>query len=1786
MSKHCNGRWPSALLTLLTLVLPAGAMAAATTTVPSAPFQIAAANSIGNTINSLNLTTGTSPNSALVNGGTTALNTDGARHGSFNAMVWAPNAHTGTLDLIASDLIKKQIVRYSGPNYGVSTVVYSWATSEDDRGPEHPTAMALDASGNLFLICPAIADDGASLWVLPYLLTTGNYGSPILIDQTFGKVKTTGLADLVVAGTAATAGGTAVPAWKAGDLLVLVGDSYDPRVLVYTQAAIRGALTSRHAVSGPNSTLVTLAKFRAKNALPIGMDIWPADATHGVSLLFSTLDGRVLRFDSATGAFVADFATGLGANPQRIRVGTYLDVPYAFIAQTLTANGGEIRQYGAPPPGGTNTAPLATITRNLLAPQALAVTSSGSSPVAQCEAPNTCSPIGPQLTLQISGPGIANNPALQNAQILETSCTIANDPRVHYVGGVWTCNGGTLDVANFCPGFPHTVLPPFLCGHSGASGAALVVLEGTAIAVDQNANNAFFQYGLDATVPLPGPNDLSCPVSPMVFPNLPLIAWAPRSDLPTVEGSIVEDAVTPFFIDSTSFCDKSAVNIKGGSMISYGLALNAAPSGLGSGPGAGLPGFATAKFTNLIATIQAATTISPTVSATLQQYVVQAQTYFNGELTAGTANGYSCAANTLAAADAYARANYTGFAAGTPPSGNYNPLGEIDGRLSNLYLTIDGYFLNEVVNTTWPATNVPPCVTLTASPTTVSSGGAATLTWGPATPTYPLIAPPTSCTVFGSDGTLLSAPFTAGGSGAVSTGPLNNAGTYTASLECTAAGSTAQGLASATVTVSAAPALQSVQVSPTTDSLPPGAAVPFHATAHFSGGGFLDVTSAATWMSSNPTAVVVGSNGSVACPSNGLGGSATVTATYSGVSGTASVTCTAPALTTLTLSPVPPSIELGSSFALVATANYDDGATQTVTPLAVWTSSNAAVATVSSSGVVTPLAVGATTITATYLGAVSANAAVNVTDYSVTATQATLTTYPGGTVNYALQIAALGAFSDSVTVVSCDVAPAIASYAFAPSSVTAGGALALQLTVPTTATTPDLAPFSCTLTSAGGDVHTVALQINVVQPPGVITSFTAPGLTLVGSSNAYTNTYSEPSSPGGNSATLAWTTSNVVANSCALSDPNDLSTPGGLSVTGLPATDAGYAVLPPLAVTAVVPTVYTLTCLGADGNTVSGTVTIDLQPPTYTVGGTVTGLAAGVHVAVTDNGSDTLNLSAAGPFTFPVTLVSGASYSVTAASQTAGVVCTVQNGSGAIAGAAITGVVVVCGDSAPNLNNPGGLAFNASGNLYAASAGSGQVLAFTPGGYGYPDYGQLVLAPGQTLSAGLTTPVAIAFDPTPSGPTAGNLYVGDNGGTNANVSVVAYSPAGAELGAPYIGGLLSVSGLAVDPNGAILVADNQSNAIQILGYSAGLQAKATLTADEFSTPFQSVTALAYNNGYTAGGGLDGEVALAIGGNSSLTFYYYPYFDQTGPLGPPPPGGSLGSVSPIPTGTSGPTGIAFDRTGQIVYVSNSSGAPLSAYQSSTDASGATTFAPISGFALVGSPTAPTPAGVAVDATGNLYVADAAHNLIDVYNPAGVFQYAIGNLTLQAYPHYATGGVATTSANLTWSAPGLPSSASCTLSSSDGAYSGTPVASSQGYNGYLVTPAISTAPVTYTLSCSAPGYSPQSASIQVPSVSLVPSYINNVSPSIGGAAPTTAPKGTSYQYQLYAVGVTSAGSCVFNAPPVLSNDPVPPTYASIGYYFPNTAGPYTVTYSCNTGGATPIQTNTASWTINLY
>ncbi len=920
---------------------------------PVPQFGVTAVNAQGNALYNVTLTPNATANTGALITGTTRLNSnaEAATHGTFSAAVRAPNSVTSALDLIVADSSSYKIVRYAGPgpSYQPSTTVFAYSGS--GSGPNKTTGLAVDVAGNLFAASTGVPSDSKpALWAVPFNKVTGAYGAPVLIDNIFGGIKNCGaINEVVVASTAASPKGNAAPAWNQGDLLVLVNaTSGGSSLLVYSKAAVAGVLAKPGVpLSGPTSVLISSFSGGSK---PTGIDVWPADATypasgHGVSLLMPTNDGRVMRFDSSTGAFTTDFAGGLGTGLLKIKVGTYSTFPYAFVAQS-TPGTGRILQFGAPPASGTNS-PLSTVSTGVNNPQGLAVTSSSSEPVGDCIAPNICAPLGGELTTQITTSTLnPNNP------LLEESCVINADPRVtaSVAAGTWSCAGGTIDVANFCPGFPSTIVPGSMCGHSGPTGSGFVVVKTTAKAVDQDPglNNSFIENTVDANLPLPGPLNLNCP-------QVPMFAWAPRSDLPTIEGTIPEGNT---FIDLSAFCDAGGGHTHVLSMIAFGLGLNSVvgPNSLPRG----LPGFVDDKFDNLTQTItNAAGQVND--GGTTQGLVTQAKAYFDAGVANTDANSYGCAMNAIATADAYVR-NTPGAFSGAAPPGNPNPAGDIDGRLGNLFMTIDVDFLFQPPNFSWPTPNVPPCMTFTATPASVVAPAMAQLIWNSGTGPYQAA----SCTLSASDGTFTTPMTFAGPSGSVSTGTLTHVGTYSAQLVC--GNSSTSTITSFVQTTVGVLQLSSISVGPA--SPPPqvaaGGTVQLTATGTYSDHSTKDVTSSVNWTSANTTvATVTPAGGLVTCVSTASTATQVViSAMGANVTGSVPVTCLAPTVSSIAVGPQNQTLNAGSTLQLTATANFSYGSPQNVTSSASWTSSNSAVATVSG-GLVTCVAGANSSVTIT-----------------------------------------------------------------------------------------------------------------------------------------------------------------------------------------------------------------------------------------------------------------------------------------------------------------------------------------------------------------------------------------------------------------------------------------------------------------------------------------------------------------------------------------------------------------------------------------------------------------------------------------------------------------------------------------------------------------------------------------------------------------------------------------------------------------------------------------------------
>jgi len=135
---------------------------------------------------------------------------------------------------------------------------------------------------------------------------------------------------------------------------------------------------------------------------------------------------------------------------------------------------------------------------------------------------------------------------------------------------------------------------------------------------------------------------------------------------------------------------------------------------------------------------------------------------------------------------------------------------------------------------------------------------------------------------------------------------------------------------------------------------------------------------------------------------------------------------------------------------------------------------------------------------------------------------------------------------------------------------------------------------------------------------------------------------------------------------------------------------------------------------GWDRDSGVGIVMVPSFATNYTIGGTVSGLGAGLSVGLLNNGGDAITRNANGSFTFPTALASGAAYSVTVGTQPAGQTCTVTNGSGTVGSANVTNVTVSC--IVTTITGP---TSTGTGTATATLVGGGPACGFVTGGSGF-----------------------------------------------------------------------------------------------------------------------------------------------------------------------------------------------------------------------------------------------------------------------------------------------------------------------------------------------------------------------------------------------------------------------------------------------------------------------------------
>ena len=457
------------------------------------------------------------------------------------------------------------------------------------------------------------------------------------------------------------------------------------------------------------------------------------------------------------------------------------------------------------------------------------------------------------------------------------------------------------------------------------------------------------------------------------------------------------------------------------------------------------------------------------------------------------------------------------------------------------------------------------------------------------------------------------------------------------------------------------------------------------------------------------------------------------------------------------------------------------------------------------------------------------------------------------------------------------------------------------------------------------------------------------------------------------------------------------------------------------------------------------TVKVSCVPTTYTVGGTVSGLNAS-GLVLQDNGGDNLTVnSGAATFTFATALDYGAKYAVTVYTQPTGETCSVSSGSGTVS-QDVTTVSVSC--SAITLSVSGGASGLTAAGLKVRFYAAGQALAVSPVASGSAPYTYsnvpygtsiaMVIAAqpgwetcaaasgnfsgtitndvtGENLTCTADTPTANTVTTTGtalSGPdgvavdSAGNVFIAD---TAAN-EILMVSPSGAvtQLATAASPNFNSPDGIAVDSHGNVYVADTNNNLVREIVASNGVVSS--------SSPVITLN----DNGAAAYNQPEG-VAVDASGN----VYVADTFDND-IREIEASNGSVSASSPVVTLAGGtttgcmdgsgpaaefdaPTGIAVDASGDL-YVADSNNnvirkitsvGPTGSNTVTTWAGGQGTcnsLSPATGGYVDGASTTQAlfqnPTGVAVDAAGNVFVADLGNNAVREITPAGMVSTLAG------------------------------------------------------------------------------------------------------------------------------------------------------------------------------------------------
>jgi sugar lactone lactonase YvrE len=307
-------------------------------------------------------------------------------------------------------------------------------------------------------------------------------------------------------------------------------------------------------------------------------------------------------------------------------------------------------------------------------------------------------------------------------------------------------------------------------------------------------------------------------------------------------------------------------------------------------------------------------------------------------------------------------------------------------------------------------------------------------------------------------------------------------------------------------------------------------------------------------------------------------------------------------------------------------------------------------------------------------------------------------------------------------------------------------------------------------------------------------------------------------------------------------------------------------------------------------------------------------------------------------------------------------------------------------DTLPSFNNPVGITVDGAGNLYVADYGNNLIRKITPLGTvsAFAGSGMQGSANGAANISTFNEPTSIAAD------ASGNLYVADAGNnlirkispTGIVSTLAGVDSTGSVNGPGASASFFDPLGVAVDGSGNVYVADAGNDMIRMIS-PAGIVS--TFAGNNASVANGALASTAFNN--PTGVAIDGAKNIFVANYLNNTILE---INPAGTVSAFAGSGQAGSSNGLDTSATFyyPNSVAVDTAGNV-YVADGTnnlirkitrGGMVSTLAGSGVAGAIDSTGTAASFN--------GPSGLAVDASGNVYVADTNNNLIRKITPLGV------------------------------------------------------------------------------------------------------------------------------------------------------------------------------------------------------